>query len=62
MAEMIEVKHEEQRHPRADGGDTLSVCYCGAQWSHPPNRPVAVMDSIFESHVKGSKAKAVIRD
>lgn len=60
MTEVLTVKHEEKRLPRADGGDTLSVCYCGAQWSHPARRPEAEMDSIFASHVRYFENKTVV--
>lgn len=64
MADILEVKHVETRtvpHPLVIA-HVKSECTCGAHWTHPYSREPEVMDSIFESHVKGSKAKVVIRD
>lgn len=37
----------------------LSMCTCGASWTHPLNRTSAEMDAIFTSHATYNKPMTV---
>lgn len=58
-----EMIHEEMREPGPPfSGSTeprvVSLCTCGARWSHSPSATPEIMDSIFQSHVAYFKRTA----